>query len=479
MAARNMRFPEAASLDPTDSRSKAPAGGEGPKSAWRAFFVSLILFRLALDYAYGAYVVGQYEFYYLPIRWNVDYLQYATSLALYLLSFFNLRPHQHSPGNIFQLMVCLFVIAPLTSQYGLDADKDVVPVLTTLAALTLTRVISEFSAFDVRSYFVAEAGQVLAIVVCICGILFLIAWTVVSGAVSNFNLDPERVYDFRSNVSSALDIGVLAYVNLWIYKSFTIYLVCVCLEKKRYIWLLPILLVQAYFAGVTSHKSVFFMPILTIGFWYFLSRGQRLYKIAIALAILVVAAALLSITSGYNGFAELAVRRTFYVPSGLTFAWFEYFYTHPYVLWSDKLLSAWIETQYTGFKIPNVVGEFIFIDPEVAANNGMVSAGFSHAGYLGVLAYALVLGVIVNLLNHFSRTGIPIWFTTALSIGPLRTAIADSDLPTAFLSHGIMISLLLLLMHRRRPALPVRSHPEVRSGTAWPPGSRRLGSMHQ
>jgi hypothetical protein len=434
------------------------------KSGVLLFFACLLVFRLALDYAYGAFVNIQYELDFLPMRLKVDLGQYWLSLGLFLLSSASIRPYQHSASNIFQLMACLFVVAPLTSQFGLDSDRPMEPVLATIAAFFVAKLVSELHLFNSSKRPGMSQGRYLATVTAIGGIVYLVVWSVVSGAIANFNLQPELVYEFRDKSSSLLDLGVLAYLNLWIFNTFTIYLVCVSLEKKHYYLLVPLLALQTYFGGVTNHKGVVFMPLLAIGFWYFLARTKKLYPLPLALALLILVSIGVFYIWDDGLLAGIVVRRTFYVPSGLTFAWFDFFDHQPFVFWSDSVLARFVDTKYSGgAKIPFVVGDYLFPNNELAANNGMVSAGYAHAGYAGILLYSVILGIILNGINHMARTGVPLWMATALTIVPLRGAISDTDLPTAILSHGIMISMIFLWLYRRNPAAlkpqPMRGWP--------------------
>jgi hypothetical protein len=445
-----------------DERERARAGAAHSvrvETSVLLFFFSLIFFRLVLDIGLITFGADMYHNYYLPLRIDFDSWQYVFSLALYSLSLINLRSYDHSPSNVFQLMASMFVTAPLTSQFGLDAARPVEPVVCTILALWLVKLISEIEIFNPKNQVKVNQSRYFAIGLSVLGIVFLLAWSVVSGAAGSFNLDPALVYDFRDKSSELMDVGALAYFNAWVYKAFTLYLICFCLEKRQYFLIIPLLAVQIYFGGVSNHKSVIFMPVMIIGFWYFLSRTRKLYPIPIAAAILVAASIATYLFWDLTWGAEILLRRTFFVPSGATFAWFEFFNFQPYVYWSDRILSAFVETTYSGGPaIPYVIGEWLFPGNSLAANNGLVSSGYSHAGYFGIAFYAFIMGLILNIINYLARTGVELWMAVALTLVPLRTALGDSDLFTAILTHGIFVSVVLLWMHRRASAAKTSLH---------------------
>lgn len=414
------------------------------------FFLSLLVLRLALDYSYVEFVHVTFGEHFLAMRLKVDGLQYLLSLTVFAAFCLTLRSYQHSVGNIFQVMAAIFLVAPLTSQYGLDAEKPLEPVLATVGAMIAVRVFAEIRLLDRQNYTTVRHGKLAIAAVAILGVTYLIAWSYVSGAAANFSLNPETVYEVRAQTSDVLDVGMLAYVNLWVYKFFTIFLVCLCLEKRAYLLLVLVLIVQTYFAAVTQFKIVFFLPFLAIGFWYFLTRVRSLYPLPLATAALVLTSIAIYFIWDLDIVPAMLIRRAFYVPSGATFEWFNYFATHPHVYWSDSLFSSVLSSEYSGSRIPFVIGDYLNYGHDLNANNGLVSAGYAHASYFGILIYALILGGVLNLLNHLSATGVPMWMTVVLTIGPLRTAIADADLPTALLSHGIFLALLFLFLCRTR-----------------------------
>lgn len=431
------------------------------------FFLSLLVFRISLDYAYVEFVHVAFDAHFLSMQLNVHLAQYVVSLLIFSLSCLSLRSFQHSVGNIFQIMAAIFLVAPLTSQFGLDAEKPVAPVLATVIALIVVRVVSELRIFRRTKPYVIRHGRAIVTALSVVAVAYLVIWANVSGAASSFNLDPDLVYEFRDEASELLDVGLLGYLNLWVYKIFTIYLVCVCLDQKKYAMLVALLAVQIYFGGVTNHKVALFLPFLAIGFWYLLTKTDDLYPLPVVAAGMVLVSIATFLFFDLELISGLVIRRAFYVPSGLTFEWFDYFAKHPHVYWSDRLLSWISETEYSGTILPFVVGDELFYGHDLEANNGMVSVGYAQAGYLGVLIYAVVLGLILNAINHLSATGVPMWMAVALTIGPLRTAMADSDLSTAIGSHGLLVALVILWLYRTKP--PAARH-DCRSSALSIPG---------
>ncbi len=413
--------------------------------------LGMLIFRLALDISYQYFLSPVFKFD-APINFYyvVEVDRYFLSLLIFALFVSVVRSRAKTVSNVFLFMAAIFLVGPMTSEYGLNIARPIDPVLTVIMALLLVDLVSKVRLPDFISANPIPGGRMLAIILSVASVIYLLVWGYLSGAAEFINFDVKRIYEFRDKVTVLLDVGVLAYLNLWTYKVFTVFLVCVLLQYRRFGLLLLVLVCQIVFFGLTSHRIVLFLPLLAIGFWLYLGRSCQLKPMPY-----VAAAGLMIVLSAYlvwsiGSIPEIVIRRAFYVPSALTFQWFDYFNTHSHVYWSDKLLAAFSEGEYVRANIPRLIGDYLVPGSNSAANTGMIASGYAHAGYLGVVFYAVILGLVLSILNAIVSSGVPLWMVVALSIGPLRTAIADSDLFTALLSHGLGIAVLVLWFYRGR-----------------------------
>lgn len=415
-------------------------------------WLGLVGFRIVLDLGYQNFLEPLYE-YNAPINFMlaIELDRYFLSLAIFAAFVSVIRSRSDNVTNVFMFMSAMFVVAPLTSEYAMNAARPIAPILCSMVALLIIERVSRVRIPDFLSAYSVPRGKSLAIVLASGGVVYLLAWGYFSGATGYLSFDLGRVYDFRDKVGELLDIGPLAYLNLWTYKVFTIFLVCVLLERRRFGWLMLVLACQVLFFGLTSHRIVLFLPLLAIAVWLYLDRVNQLAPIPYVAALGILIALLLFRFLGIDTVAELAIRRAFFVPSGVTFQWFDYFDFHSHVYWADRLLAPVSSGEYVRINIPRLVGEFLVPGSGSAANTGLLGAGYAHAGYVGICFYAIVLGFVLGILNSIVRSGVPLWLVAALSIGPLRTAVADSDLFTSLLSHGLGMVVLLLWLYRERP----------------------------
>lgn len=422
-----------------------------PAQEW-LLWGGMLVFRFVLDVSYQRFLNPLFKFD-SPINFHyaVEIDRYLLSLLIFFLFVTVIRSRSESVTNVFMFMAAIFVVAPLTSEYGLNAARPLAPVLSATMAMLVVELASRLRVPNLLSSWTMPGGRTTAIILSAAGIVYLLVWGYLSGAVEYLSFDLGRIYEFRDRVAERIDRGPLAYLNLWTYKVFTIFLVCVLLQQRRYGWLVMVLACQLFFFGLTSHRIVLFLPLLAIVVWLYLGRINQLDPLPYVAALGLLLALYLYQTWSIESIPEIAIRRAFFVPSGLTFQWFDYFDTHPHVYWADRLLAPFSSGDYVRVNIPRLIGDYLVPGSNSAANTGMIGAGYAQAGYWGILLYAVILGLILSALNMIVHVGVPLWLVAALSIGPLRTAVADSDMFTTLLSHGLGMVVLLLWLYRGRP----------------------------
>ena len=93
----------------------------------------------------------------------------------------------------------------------------------------------------------------------------------------------------------------------------------------------------------------------------------------------------------------------------------------------------------------HLIGLEYFGNEETGANTGWIGSGYMNAGLIGMLLYSIIIGFLLKILDGYSR---PINKRVIISIliAPMLTLISASDLPSAFLNHGILLSLVLFSM---------------------------------
>lgn len=193
---------------------------------------------------------------------------------------------------------------------------------------------------------------------------------------------------------------------------------------------------------MTAHKGVLFYPATVFGAWLLFRRSPALWLLPAALTAVVAVSLVVATATQDLMAASLLVCRVFFVPARLTLNCFEFFATFPTVLWSNSVLSSFFTYPYE-HSVARTIG--LWNGSGASASNGYVSSGFAHAHWLGVLAYSIILGTLLSVKNSIARNTRSRWFAAAVTFVP-PIATVSSDLLTAMLTHGILPSLVLMLL---------------------------------
>lgn len=407
------------------------------------FFLSLVIFRALLDCSY--YFVVADIFVYDGFAARVEFEQYASSWLYYIVGFGFASDRVLKVSHYFFSMAVLSVVAPLTSLYGLDSERSIIPVIVTLAALYLIYYVSRLRLIDLRRLPLVSGGTNISIAISLIFVVFLVVWFFISGAKPN--LDFTKVYQYRETNSELAGKGVFAYTNNWTYQVFSIYLISFALYYKRYFYVIALLVVQFYFFAIASHKAILFLPLLVFGAWFYFRLSNSLLALPVIFNVIIGVSILSYFALDDVWMTSLLSRRVFFVPAQLCFVYFDFFSNNPHVYWSNSVLSAFSKYPYGDLAVPYVIGEYLE-RPGMGANNGFVSSGFAHAGLFGVFFYALIIGVILKLINSMTSENMPVWVAVALSVVPLRSLLTTSDLFTVMLTHGFGVAIVLIYLSR-------------------------------
>ena len=406
------------------------------------FIFCICLFRLLLEFSYVNVMstVFAYDGYTL----DFNRVNYIFSWVFYLITLLFVEDRMAKVSDFFFITALLSVVAPITVIYGYDSSRDLVAVLTLIFSLFFVKFITTFKFISFKKLAIVKNGISIVVIISLIFVFFLVIWYFFSGV--NLNLNFNKVYDFRADNYELAGTGILSYTNNWTYQIFNITLFAIALLHKKYFFAFFIVVIQTYFFAASAHKIVFFLPFLVLSVWYYFRQTNSLVALPLSFSLILILALIYFYYSEVLFIPSLIIRRIFFVPANLAFAYFEFFSFNPKVFWSNGILSSFLSYPYD-LSLTHMIGRFIGYDG-MGANNGYVASGFAHAGYFGVLFYSIILGLLLKLIDDMTYNKLPLWFSIAISIGPLRTVLINSDLFTTMLTHGLFISLIIIFLSR-------------------------------
>ena len=403
------------------------------------FIFSAILFKVILEYAYFNFLnpIFAYDGFYL----DINFVKYLEAWFIYLL-FLSYTPHLLRQTSDFIINTLFFsFLTPLLVFYSLSnaVREHLYFVLLGVLIIYLLRKGKNFKLPLVNQ------GHIYAYLICILAIVIVTSWLIFSGGLNFFNLDLTRVYEFRRDVGSVVNIGIMGYLNIWAFKVFGPFLLIIFLHKKKFGFASLVFLLHILWFGISSHKSVLFFPFVILFIYVWFRNGKGLSIIPISLTLVIFFSYLSFVFFDDIIYGSLFIRRVFFVPSFLTFVYYEFFSSEAFIYWSNSITSSFIHYPYD-LNPAKLIGAYLGTD--ASSNNSFLSTGYMHAGIPGIIFFSLIFVIILRIFDSLYYNSEYIWISVAIIIIPIRSLIISSDLSTAILTHGILISLILLTLYR-------------------------------
>lgn len=206
------------------------------------------------------------------------------------------------------------------------------------------------------------------------------------------------------------------------------------LELKKKIWLLVGVFYLILFYLFGAHKTVYVGLLIVFAFYKFsyLQAVKLIMKYSSIFIVLFLLLALVSIDYPWI----LSFRRIHFLPALLDICYLDFFEEMP-LYWSESVLKRFIEYPYDVPHV-NLIGEAYFKQPDMAANNGLVSEGYMNWGTWGVLINCFLVAAYFAVLNSLK---IPAKYVGLFVL--VIFSFISSSVFTVFLTHGALALLLI------------------------------------
>ena len=190
-----------------------------------------------------------------------------------------------------------------------------------------------------------------------------------------------------------------------------------------------------YIFLIGAHKSILIGSFVIIAY-YFIPKKYFLTSLTLGVLSLLIFGHLTYIFYDNYYITGLITRRVFFLPALLDTCYFDFFDSNP-LFWSNSFLKHLIDYPYE-LKPTYLIGSEYFNRPDMNANIGIISEGYSNLGWSGVLINIIIVSGIFSFFNslqiHVKFYGIFLFFF-------FNTV--SSGLPTIILTHGGALLLIL------------------------------------
>lgn len=401
-------------------------------------FVLILLLKLILEFGYVNFVV--YNFEYDGFIYNFDLVSYILGWCLYILVYQLLYLKRNL--YIYDIYVIIFVlwVLPNITFYVFTSHNFYYLILLLFPFIFIVLFTFENKFKNIKKL---KRGKIIILMFSFCILLIVIIhFIIVSGG--KYILNFSDVYDLRREYSEYSSMGIFGYLNSWSFKIFSLLILSWAIYKNKIFEIAISLFMIILLFIFSGHKSAL-VGFIIVPFFYFLYKLKNTTNaILIFFIFVIVLSMFLGIILNSLFPESIIIRRMFMVPAFLNYTYLDFFSNNELIYWSNSILSSFFSYPYNN-SLPYVIGEYLGY-AEMGANTGFLASGFAHANILGIFIYTIIAIVIMNLLNSLAKENSK-FFVMSIIVMPITSMYISSDLPTAMLTHGLLISILILYLY--------------------------------
>lgn len=407
--------------------------------AGKGTHVMLILtMRIILDLAYMKIISPYWA--YSGFVWKPNFIKIVESYIMTLLLAV-LSPHLVKRASDYLVTLLLIIpIIPCLSLYGLRDDPRIYTYMIVICFIIVLRV----RQWRIRTFLPVRNGPMFGLAICLFLLVLSLTERLLMGRLQYFNLDLRKVYDFRSLLSETTSTHAFSYVHTWAEKIASPMLISWSLYIRRRWFLILLLGVQILLFATSAAKAVLFYPVLVIvAFQIFSKQRYPIHLTIIGVIFVIIICSMAVFISGNLLPASLFIRRTMFVPSSLNYAYYKVFSDIGHVYMSNSVLGGILSYPFD-YGPTHLVSWYTKGHTDTWMNTGFLGTGYMHFGFIGMVIFSAIIGFLISLVDSLSIKRIPLPLVIILTITPFRTVFVSSDLPTALLTHGIALCIMLL-----------------------------------
>lgn len=403
---------------------------------YAVMLVGIVRWLLAVKFSYEGYG-------YFPLE-RLDLLLWTWGMVLLPSMFLPIQMRKPSQFLVWILMLIVYIPGILIPPYALGYRYEYAPyqcvLFVCMAVLCGVGLLPSIRIPAVRWSFRAYVIGLLAYSALIMG--WIVSQVGLPTSIPSF----AEVYVQRAAYGEAMSSpGPLSYLIAWQTSVINPILILIGLTRKRWLIAGTGIGLNVLMYALAGHKSHLLASVLVIGVFVLLGLVSHLRGILLAagavslIAITTILYALLDLIYPVSIF----VRRMIAVPGMLTGFYFDYFSDFGFTGRFGPL-SIFLDQADMKLTTPKTIGLAYFGNEDTAANANFWADAFSAIGFPG-MALATILLVLILWVMDSLTVSRPARIATPLFVVAMYS-LTNSALPTSLLTHGILFTILMILL---------------------------------
>lgn len=404
-------------------------------------FSLLLVFKALLDVVYIFFVHPYYG--YSGFSMQLDGLKLLESYLFLISLFFFLPRGEHRISAVGIKLLFIMMVAPTLSLYAMKNESRAFMYLfiggfwlTLLTVQILPRV---------RVARVKKSSFALCLGLGIVSFSVYVALFKIRGVPTLHSLNLSLVYEVRSVFVHGLP-RMLGYLVPWQANVINSFLIGLAWYRRRYLGVATVLALQLLLFLFTGAKSFLFAPAL-VSFLFYAVQKKRFFELSLKSFIIGTSFSFVFHALGGSIMVpSVFIRRLFFVPAQNYFYYYDFFSHHQLTYLSQSILNPFFANPY-GMRITNMIGSLYYGQPTTSVNTGYLADAYMNFGALGVVIFSVFLGVFLVILDSLTKRT-----NTAIAMAVIAVplvSLVNSSFFTTLLTHGFLLSMLVLWLYSR------------------------------
>jgi len=187
--------------------------------------------------------------------------------------------------------------------------------------------------------------------------------------------------------------------------------------------------------------ALVFIAWIVFGLRFFGEKKILFYAAASFTSLALIAFVMNAVTS-IHIISDVIIRRVFFVPAQLYYYYYDFFSSSPHTFYSQSMPFKWFLNYPYELPIPRLIGGYYLSSWDTSANGNMWADAYASLGIVGMLFVSILLWLSAQAIEYASEKK-NVFLVYSLMAVPLWS-IANSAFSTVLLTHGLLLSLVLM-----------------------------------
>lgn len=208
--------------------------------------------------------------------------------------------------------------------------------------------------------------------------------------------------------------------------------------KKYYLVILPVILQVLLFTIGGTKSHIFTLVMVAVIFVLFSEKKMEWFLPCTNLLLVFTLLTRKAIIMG------IVIRRAFFFPQSISYNYYEFFKKYPQLHLSSSILRHFF---HNGYKLdaPFIISRYCYKAPVMSANTNFIANSYANFGFIGVILFALILGIILVIIERISYNKIDKKYIIFITFCPYF-ALVNSALFTVMFTHGFIFALIMAFL---------------------------------